>query len=132
MLAGSLVLLSHLAAVCDASGPAPGPNVTRPECAVGWTGVALSVAAFGSFALPVKAPQVLAADVGPVVFQLWMSAAIMLTPQASLQLVPQMARCSGGTGRPLLEAVLDIPPAGVLNTPSAARRERDQHATDPY
>jgi hypothetical protein len=36
----------------------------------GRAGVTTSVIAFGSFALPVKSPQVLEADVGPIVFQL--------------------------------------------------------------
>ncbi len=41
-------------------------------------GVTTSIVAFGSFALPIKSPQVLDADVGPIVFQMYMSTCIFI------------------------------------------------------
>ena len=90
-----------LAERCAASQPLPNctiSNCTAPpsgncttatdfSCAVGWTGVFTSVVAFGSFALPMKSPPVLQANVGPVAFQIYMSTAIVIT--SALVLITQ-------------------------------------------
>ena len=81
-------MLNNLGKRCDASVPETPGNETRFDCAVGWAGVSLSIFAFGSFALPVKSPQVLHADVGPIVFQMYMSASIVLFSPLVLIIVP--------------------------------------------
>jgi glucose uptake protein GlcU len=58
------------------------------SCIVGWVAVVLSILTFGSFALPMKSPPVLAsADVGPMGFQIYMSVSIVIT--SALVLITQ-------------------------------------------
>ena len=56
-----------------------GTNSTAPCPTAGWIGVASSVVAFGSFALPMKAQNVLEAGINPIEFQLYMSFAVFLS-----------------------------------------------------